>query len=201
MKRTLLFLALFFGAVVAGPTARAQSPNVVTPQELHDAQEQSIRQTLVEKIEVLKYNKIKKQLELDDATSAKFFEIYKPAEKDIQALVKERNFELKALGAATEASGSDADITALTEKIKNLNQQIAARVQKLDSDLSPMLTPLQRAKLLVFEHEFNQRVREQLAERRGGNLAELRQLRRQLRQQRLKNQLLKKRAAEKAAGQ
>ncbi len=205
MKLRVLFFTLLVATLVGGlvtaPGVRAQVPNETNfNDELHASQEQSIRQTLVQKIEQLKYNKIKTNLELDDATAEIFFAIYKPAEKQIQALVKERNFELKALGAATNASSTDAEIAAMTEKIKDLNKQIAASVQKLDADLTPLLTPLQRAKLLVFEHEFNARVREELADRPGVTNAELRQLRRELRQQRIKNQLLKRQAAEKAAG-
>jgi Spy/CpxP family protein refolding chaperone len=192
MKVTVLYLVLLAGALIASPIARAQSDG----QPSVNAQDQSIRQTLVQKIEQLKYNKIKKDLELDDITSEKFFAIYKPAEKEIQALVKERNFELKALGAATEASASDAEIAAMTEKIRTLNQKVAAREQKLDADLTPLLTPLQRAKLLVFEQEFSQRVRESLAERQGATNEELRKLRRQIREERIKNELLKRKAAE-----
>jgi len=203
MKVRVLYFAVLAGALAVSPIARAQtdgqsSVNGQPPANGQPStQDQSIRQTLVEKIEQLKYNKIKKDLELDAVTSEKFFAIYKPAEKEIQALVKERNFELKALGAATEASASDAEIAAMTEKIHELNQKVAAREQKLDADLTPLLTPLQRAKLLVFEQEFSQRVRESLAERRGATAEELRKLRRQVRQERLKNELLRKKAAAK----
>jgi Spy/CpxP family protein refolding chaperone len=198
MKVTVLYLVLLAGTLAFSPTLRAQSneQSSVDGQPPVNGQDQSIRQTLVQKIEQLKYNKIKKDLELDDITSEKFFAIYKPAEKEIQALVKERNFELKALGAATEASASDAEIAAMTEKIHTLNQKVAAREQKLDGDLTPLLTPLQRAKLLVFEQEFSQRVRESLAERRGAAGEELRKLRRQIREERIKNELLKRKASE-----
>jgi Spy/CpxP family protein refolding chaperone len=200
MKFRLLLFTLLAGTLAIAPASRAQVPNETTlSDETHASQEQSIRKTLVQKIEQLKYDKIKKDLELDDVTADKFFAVYKPAEKEIQALVAERNFELKALGAATNTPNNEADIAAMTEKIKDLNQRIAAREQKLDGELVPLLTPLQRAKLLVFEHEFNQRVREQIAEHKGARAAQLRELRRLLRQQRIKNQLLKKKAAEKAA--
>jgi Spy/CpxP family protein refolding chaperone len=192
MKATVLYFVLLAGVLAVSPIARAQS----NEQSTANAQDQSIRQTLVEKIERLKYDKIKTDLELDGVTSEKFFAIYKPAEKEIQALVKERNFELKALGAATEASASDAEIAAMTEKIHDLNKKVAIREQKLDADLTPLLTPLQRAKLLVFEQEFSQRIRESLAERRGATNEELRKLRRQIRLERIKNELLKKKAAE-----
>jgi Spy/CpxP family protein refolding chaperone len=196
MKVTVLYFVLLAGALASSPIARAQSDGQSSANGQVNPQDQSIRKTLVEKIEQLKYNKIKTDLELDGVTSEKFFAIYKPAEKEIQALVKERNFELKALGAATEASASDAEIAAMTEKIHDLNQKVAAREQKLDADLTPLLTPLQRAKLLVFEQEFSQRVRESLAERQGATAEELRKLRRQIREERIKNQLLKKKAAE-----
>ena len=120
--------------------------------------------------------------------------------KKFRRFVRERNFEIKALGAATDAHASDAEIAAMTEKINKLNEQIPDRVQKLDGDLKPLLTPTQLAKLLVFEQEFNARVREQLAGRQNTTAAELRKLRRQIRRDRIKEQLLKKRAAEKAAG-
>ena len=55
-----------------------------------------------------------------------------------------------------------------------------------------MLSPRQRARLLVFEHEFNQRVREQLMKRRlANNREELRALRQKIRQQRQKKLLQK----------
>lgn len=196
MKLTVLCIGLLAGAVMTATPVRAQSDANVQP----SAQDQSIRQTLVQKIEQLKYDKIQKRLELDDQQAKQFFEIYIPAEKEIQALVRERNLEIKALGAATEAHASDADIAAMTQKIADLNKQIPDRVLKLDGDLKPLLTPTQLAKLLVFEQEFNARVREQLAGRQGSTASELRKLRRQIRQDRIKEQLLKKRAAEKAAG-
>lgn len=176
------------GAMPAA-SVRAQNPNTTTP----SATQQSIRQMLIDKIEKLKYEKIKDRLGLDDATAEKFFAIYKPAEKDIQSLVMERNAELKALAAATSATTTnEADIAALTEKIKDLNQKIDGREQTLDKDLTPLLTSVQRAKLLVFEHEFNQKVREQLANQT--TRAKLRALRQAIRRQRIKNRILKKQA-------
>lgn len=188
---SLLIAGVLFGSF-ALPTAHGQDANSpavgATP---NTAQGQTIRQRIIDKIEQLKYQRMKTRLDMDDATAEKFFQVYKPAEKDIQSLVLERNAELKALAAATARNASDAEIAGLTSRIKDLNSQIGTREQTLDKDLTPLLTPLQRGKLLVFEHEFNQRVREQLAEKQTAR-AKLRALRQQVRRQRIKNRILKK---------
>ncbi|HEY3876495.1 MAG TPA: hypothetical protein VGM92_13550 [Candidatus Kapabacteria bacterium] len=192
---------LFGASDVATRPAMAQSntanvnTTTVNTSTAKTPQEQTIRHALIQKIEELKYAKIKERLGLDDATAEKFFAVYKPAEKDIQALVMERNAELKALAVATNTTTADADVGALTAKIKDLNTEIESHEQGLQGSLSPLLTPLQQAKLLVFEHEFNQHVREQV-ERQTAR-AELRALHQQIHRQRIKNQLLKKKAAEK----
>ncbi|HET6402432.1 MAG TPA: hypothetical protein VFH95_13695 [Candidatus Kapabacteria bacterium] len=190
----IIFPIVILAACALAPFARAQEPDAA-----RTAEQQAIREAIIQKIEQVKYQKLKTVLTMDDATAGKFFAIYKPAEHDMQALVKERNDVMKSLATATNSNTSDADVAAMAQKVRGLNQQINDREQKLDADLKPILTPLQRAKLLVFEHVFNERVREQLAAHRLQN-QNLRDLRRQLRQQRLKNKLLKKQAGEKATG-
>ncbi len=185
MNKLFSIIILAACALAVGP-ARAQEPPTARTEE-----QQTIRQALIQKIEAIKYQKLKSALQLDAATAQRFFELYKPAEQDVEALVKQRNDLMKSLAAATNANSSDAEVAAMAEKIRNLNEQITEREQKLDDDLKPVLTPLQRAKLLVFEHQFAQRVREQIAAHRLQN-QELRDLRRQLRQQRVKVLLQKK---------
>ena len=159
------------------------------------------RQQLLEKIEQIKYAKMTEALALDGQTTGKFFSIYKPAEKDIQNIVKERNNELKQLALTMNGAASDANVDPEMQKIRDLNTQIEERELKLDEDLKPILSPSQRARLLVFEHEFNKRIQEQVVKNqlKNGVTPEKRKLRQELRQQRLRNYLLKKQAAEKAA--
>jgi len=197
MKFIVYIIAFVAGVALLSPNARAQqtsdAPNSAGGQP-------SVRAELVEKIEKLKYTKMKTALAMDDETARQFFEIYKPAEKEIQAIVKERNEELRKLALMMNGAKSDADVDPAMQKIRQLNQQITDREQKLDNDLKPILSPRQRARLLVFEHEFNERVREQLANGngQGASNAELRALRRQLRLQRQKNKLLQKQAEKEA---
>jgi Spy/CpxP family protein refolding chaperone len=194
MKFTTFLTAILMSVAISSPIARAQDST-----DTHSALRQAIRAELVEKIEKLKYAKMKTALALDDETAKQFFAIYKPAEKDIQAIVKERNAEMKTLALMMNGAKSDADVDPLMQKIRELNQQITDREQKLDNDLKPILSPRQRARLLVFEHQFNQRVRDQIANKVRNN-PELRNLRRQLREQRLKNRILQKEAEKDADG-
>jgi Spy/CpxP family protein refolding chaperone len=195
MKIIAFILAFVCGITLSSPLARAQETTgrrVAERQAMHDR--------LVLKVEEAKLAKIKAELGLDDASAKQFFAIYKVAEKEIQAIVRDRNEALRKLALLTNDTKTDAEVDALMQKILDLKKQIADRGQKLDNDLKPILTPRQRAKLLVFEHQFNERLREQLA--RGGSRtrnANLRELRRLERERRLKNRLLRKQAAEKAA--
>jgi hypothetical protein len=161
------------------------------------AEQQAIRQDLLKKIELLKHEKLVKALALDEETAPKFFALYKPAEQDIQSLVRERNDELKKLGLMMNGAKSDADVDPEMQKIRDLNQQIDGREQKLDTDLKGVLSPRQRARLLVFEHEFNQRVRQEVAKHQLQK--EAKAIRQKLREQRIQNQLLKKKLQNKAA--
>ena len=190
---------LLAALLLSGGIAIAQTPQ--TPEQ-RQADQQARRQELVNKIEALKHEKMKTALALDDETAAKFFAIYKPAEKEIQDIVKERNEELKKLTLLMNGAKTDADVDPEMAKIRELNQKITDREQKLDSQLMPVLSPRQRARLLVFEHEFNKRVREQLAKRQAGPNAnpQLRALRRQLMQERIKNRMLRRQNAGKAPG-
>jgi predicted lipoprotein len=190
----IIFSIVILASCALAPFARAQKPDAS-----RTAEQQAIREAIIQKIEQVKYQKVKTVLAMDDAAADRFFAIYKPAEHDVQALVKERNDVMKSLATATNSNTSDADVAAMAQKVRNLNEQISDREQKLDGDLKPILSPLQRAKLLVFEHEFNQRIREQVAAHKLQN-QNLRYLRRQLREQRLKNRLLQKKAGTKATG-
>ena len=120
-----IFGIAIVAALIALPQfARAQE----TPQERR-ADQAADKQALLQKIEAVKHEKLKVQLGLDDETSKKFFEIYNPAEKDIQSIVKQRNEELKTLQQMMNGAKSDADIDPEVQKIRDLNQKIEARAQ------------------------------------------------------------------------
>jgi hypothetical protein len=147
---------------------------------------------LKERIEQVKYEKIKTTLGLSDDQSRKFFELYKPAEQDIETLVQQRNEAFLKVHEISNGTDQGADVEAELQNIRDLTQQIQTRQQKLDQDLKPLLSPQQRAQLLVFEQAFNKRVTEAITKHRiQKKLSQVRKHLQELRKQRqkLRNQL------------
>ena len=193
MKRpsllTVLILLLLAAMGLLERAVRAQQPDAATGavpgrDAQRDAQRESRRRELLEKIEHAKYDRIRTTLGLDDATSVKFFEAYIPAEKDIQGLVAERNRVMAKLTVTSSGSAAGPSAAALLDRVHELDQRVLDRQTALDRALTPMLSAAQRAKLVVFEHEFNARIREAAASRKraGTGPDKLRELRREHRQ-------------------
>jgi hypothetical protein len=162
MKSRAIAILFSFAALFAAQVTLAQTDGQVD----REAEQQAMRQQLLQKIEQVKHEKLTKALGLDEQTAPKFFELYKPAEQDIQGLVRQRNEEMKKLGDMMKGAKSDGDVDPEMQRIRDLNQQIEGREQKLDTDLKSVLSARQRARLLVFEHDFNQKVRSEIAKRR-----------------------------------
>lgn len=124
------------------------------------------RQEILQKILEHKHNKLREVLNLDDANAKKFFEIYTPAEQELAKLVAERNQMEQKLLRLTQGDHTDAEVDPTLEEIERLNGEIKSRFSRLNENLKPVLTPRQRARLAVFEHEFNRRVRDRIREHR-----------------------------------
>ena len=180
----------FFAIVVfllCGLRAEAQSGRELD----RKAEQQAFRQQLLAKIERVKHEKLTKVLGLDEQTAPRFFELYKPAEQDIQGLVRERNEEMVKLQELMKGARSDGDVEPEMQRIRDLNERIENRQQRLDTDLKSVLSARQRARLLVFEHEFNQKIRTEVAKRRE-SADDRRKMRQQLRQEKIRRDLDKR---------
>jgi hypothetical protein len=128
------------------------------------------RQEILQRILEHKHAKLREVLNLDDASARKFFEVYTPAEAELGKLVAARNaMELKLL-KLTRGDYTDAEVDPTLEEIERLNGEIKARFSALNDSLKPILNPRQRARLAVFEHEFNRRVRQRIQEHRKHRL-------------------------------
>lgn len=165
MKTTYFYSAVFavlLSLQVAAPvTVLAQSDPAAENAAQVGVQrkpDQARLDALKNKIEQLKYKNIKTSLGMDDAQAAQFFALYKPAEKEIQDLVKQRNDAMRSLRDLTTGGKTDADVDPTLTKVRNLTTQIQQKQIAFDQSLKPILAPRQRARLLVFEQEFNQRV-------------------------------------------
>jgi hypothetical protein len=184
------------GALQDGALQEGQQPP--PPQRKPDPKRmEQLKQRILE----FKYDRMKKAVAMDDETWQKFFTIYKPAESDIEAIVKERNTEMKKLGEMMNGAKTDADVDPEMQRIRDLNKKIEDRVVKLDDDLKPVLSPRQRARLLVFEHQFNTRVREQIMKRRQDKKPPLSPEEREMRKQKLRDWWMKNHPAHPRPGE
>ena len=157
----LLALVLGFALPLFAQDANTTPP---IPRPHRKVDPEKVKQ-LIRKVEEVKHRKLREVLNLDDATSQKFFAEYDPAEKDLINLVKQRQEQEFKLLQLTRGDYKDGDVDPTLQSIKGLNQQIQDRYEKLDNSLKSVITPRQRAKLLVFEKEFNRKVREKIHDR------------------------------------
>lgn len=150
-----IVLALF---VTAGAIAQPEDmPRRPDPERMKE---------LMRKIIERKHARLREVLNLDDDAARKFFDVYNPAEQEMAKLVADRiAMEMKLL-KLTQGDYTDADVDPTIAELDRLNDLIKERYLKLNDNLKPLLTPRQRARLAVFEHEFNRKVRERLREHR-----------------------------------
>jgi hypothetical protein len=145
----------------AMPSFAQDDEPLLTPEE-----QAKIRERLIERILEKKHEKLRKALTLDDEQAKKFFETYTPAEKELAELIRQRTeLEVKLL-KLTRGDYTDGDVDPTLNGIQEINDKIEAKVGKLNESLKPILNPRQRARLFVFEKEFNRRVREEIRDRR-----------------------------------
>ncbi|MEI8134307.1 MAG: hypothetical protein WCH46_04400 [bacterium] len=132
------------------------------PHKADPAKVKEIRDRIMQKVVNVKHDKLREVLTMDDATATKFFSLYDPAEKEMVDLVKQRQDQEMKLLQLTKGGYSDADVDPTVNNIRALNEKIKNRFEDLDKNLSTVLTPRQRAKFLVFNREFNAKVREKI---------------------------------------
>jgi Spy/CpxP family protein refolding chaperone len=161
IKGMLTAFLLLFALPLLAQDATNDAP---LPAVQHRADPERVRQ-LMQKVEEIKHQKLREILNLDDETAKKFFAQYDPAEKDLIALVKQRQEQELKLLQLTRGDYKDGDVDPTIQSIKMLTQQIQDRYEQLNNNLKSILTPRERAKLLVFEKEFNSKVREKIHDR------------------------------------
>jgi Spy/CpxP family protein refolding chaperone len=161
-----IVLALSLAAMTL-PAFAQESTTPSHAESKEDAElREKIRERIIAKILERKHEKLREVLKLDDEQSKKFFDKYLPVEKELVGVVRERDDAAKKLLDLTHGEYTDADVDPTLNKIRDLDNTIRGKMDKLDNDLKTVLNPRQRARLMVFEHEFNRRVREEIRKRR-----------------------------------
>ena len=113
------------------------------------------RERIRENLLTLRLLRMTQALDLTEEQSAKIFPVINRIEKEKLDVLKRLGPEIEELRAAVQASAPDeADIIARAGRIRELRDMVRGKDDELEAFLEANLTPIQRAKYLVFSVDF-----------------------------------------------
>jgi Spy/CpxP family protein refolding chaperone len=120
-----------------------------------------MRKQIRDKIKTMKIWKLTEEVGLTPEQSEKFFPVYNRHQKAIEELDARREElvnRLERLANGSEAS--DKEITGTAAELESIPGKIFEERKKFMKEIVPILPLRQRAKLMVFEERFKQRLQE-----------------------------------------
>jgi Spy/CpxP family protein refolding chaperone len=148
-------LVLGFGLGAAAWSAQAQNPQA--------------RARLRERISDLYLIRLTGYLELTEDQTAKLYPVLTRVEKDKLALQRDLGNDLRDLRAElAKSQPGEREIVALTGRVRQARRAIREKDEEAEAALDRVLTPLQKAKYLVFTVDFLRNVGENMGRARRG---------------------------------
>ena len=124
------------------------------------------RERIRENIHQLRLLRMTEALGLSEEQTAKIYPVASRIEKDKQAILGEINGEMRRLqDLLAETDLDEADLSASVAKIKELRQRFQHKDREFEEFLEENLSPLQKAKYLLFSAEFYRGITEGLRRR------------------------------------
>lgn len=114
----------------------------------------------LERLERFKKMRLIEVLKLTEEESVRFFAKQSAHEDKIRELMKSRNEALDGIQDDVRDSTDGKRIQKLSDNVLDLDQKIFAERQRYQNELRSSLTPEQFGKFLVFERNFEHRMRE-----------------------------------------
>jgi Spy/CpxP family protein refolding chaperone len=137
------------------------------------------RERMRQRIKIIKISQLTEAVGLTSEQSEKFFPIYNEHQKEHEKLQEKRQEVIEKLRDLGEKDNpSESEIRVAIDELTALDSRFASLRGEFINDLSGVLSIKQVAKLMVFEHNFMQRLQENIRDiRRGmgerrGNLRE-----------------------------
>ncbi len=130
------------------------------------------RERIRENIQRLRLLRMTEALGLTEDQTAKIYPAASRIEKDKQAILREINGEMRRLQEMlAEADSDESGLLARVAKIKELRQTFQQKDREFEDLLEKILSPLQKARYLLFSAEFYRGITEGLRGRRlqGGD--------------------------------
>lgn len=125
------------------------------------------RERIRENIHRLRLLRMTEALDLSEAQTAVIYPAATRIENDKQEILREINGEMRRLQGRLDEGGDDeAGFLASVAKIKELRQRFFQKDREFEDVLDRNLSPLQRAKYLLFSAEFYKGLTEGLRGRR-----------------------------------
>ncbi len=125
------------------------------------------REHVRERVREIKMLKLMEALDLTEEQSARFFPRYREVEERIAAINEEMEELLHDLAEAS-AQKTDHKIDEMIRKYGELAKKHVEIRAEFINDVSDILSPQQRAALIVFERRFQDRLRNLIHEAGGG---------------------------------
>jgi len=152
-------------AATAAPAAKPPPPAMAPPPG--GAMTAEMRAKIEHRIKTMRAMFLTETLDLDEPTSKKLFAVLDRYDEKRKVLMAERETLMRSLRkAAGKAPASDAEVDALIEKL-GANRIAEVKLNVLvTSDVKPILTAEQRARLVVALPKFYNKVRKLIHEAR-----------------------------------
>lgn len=143
----------------SGPWLRAQASPQGDPQA---------RMRLRENISDLYLLRLTRALELTEEQTAKLYPFLTRVEKEKAALQRQMGLDLRDLRAElANASAGEGNVLGLVARIREARRTIRRKDDEVENVLEGVLTPIQKARYLIFTVEFLRSVGEKLERARG----------------------------------
>jgi Spy/CpxP family protein refolding chaperone len=124
------------------------------------------RERIRENIQRLRLLRMTEALDLSEDQTARIYPVASRIEKDKQAILREIDGEMRHLrDLLAEAETGEAKLSASVARIKELRQEFQQKDREFEDFLEVNLSPLQKAKYLIFSAEFYRGITEGLRRR------------------------------------
>jgi Spy/CpxP family protein refolding chaperone len=120
-----------------------------------------------EQMEMVRMWRLVNTLEVDEDQAMKVFPAFSLHHRERELLAKRRSDLRKGLQQQLAEEGNDEALLSLMAKIHKVEGEISTLAQEFDKDLEDILTPRQRARLMLFEDDFRNQLQDTVRRMRG----------------------------------
>ena len=113
-----------------------------------------------ERLERFRKMRLVEVLKLNEEESVRFFAKQSAHEDKVHELMKSRNDALDAIDSKVKDKADSKEIQKLSAQVLNIDEQVFSERKRYQDELKNFLTPEQFGKFLVFERNFEHRMRE-----------------------------------------